>query len=159
MAGENASEQVERIFYEHISAIYGSIAIGVLVFIAAVVAAIVTHIWFIFLAGFLGILPPYLKNKRRNRFILTNQRFIREVFNPHHNVVAVPLKEIVGVKILSRKTDPYGTVEIQTTPQYGEQLRVDGENAVGLLICRKVPGHDTFREIISFAANVAAGRQ
>jgi len=157
MADGRSSEQVERIFYEHISFLYPSIVIGVIIFIAAVVAAFVAGIWYIFLAGVLGFLPAYFKNKRRNRFILTDRRFIREVFNPHHSIIAVPLNEIVGVKILSRKTDPHGTVEIQTTPAYGEQLRVDGETAVGLIICRKVPGHDNFREIVAFAANAAAG--
>ncbi len=151
----NKSEQVERIFYEHISFIYRTVILSVVILLLAVAAAIIVQIWWIALAGIIAFLPIYFKRKRRNRFIITNERFIREQFNPHHNIVAVPLKNIVGVKLLSRATDKYGTVRIETTPEHGDQLLVDGEREVGVIMCDKVPDHATFSEIVTFARDVA----
>ena len=153
---QDAQEQVERIFVEHISFLYKSIILGAVIFLVAVAAAIAVKLWWVFLAGLLGYIPIYLGQKKRNRFILTNKRFIRELYNPHHNILAVPLPDIVNVKILSRATDKFGTVQILTTPGYGEQLLVDGENEFGIITCRKIPGHANFRDILATAAEAAA---
>jgi hypothetical protein len=155
MAHGTASEQVERIFVEHISFIYKPLILSVIVFLLAIAAAIVVEIWWIGLVGLLAFLPIYFKLKRRNRFIITNERFIRELYNPHHNTVAVPLKNITGVKLLSRATDKYGTVRVETTPEYGDQLLVDGDGEYGVIMCRKIPDHATFGEILLFARDVA----
>jgi hypothetical protein len=156
MANGNKSEQAERIFFEHISFIYKTVILSVLILIIAVAAAIITQIWWIALVGALGLVPIYFKRKRRNRFIITNKRFIREQFNPHHNIIGAPLQNIVGVKSLSRASDKYGTVRIETTPEFGDQLLVDGEKEVGVIMCYKVPDHQTFGEIVTFAKDVAA---
>ena len=148
------SEQVERIFYEHISFIFKTVFVSVLIFLVAVAAAVVVQIGWIALLGVIGFLPIYIKSKRRNRFIITNERFIREQFNPHHNIVAVPLENIVGIKLLSRASDKYGTVRIETTPEYGDQLLVDGEREVGVIMCYKIPDHPTFAEIVEFARDM-----
>ncbi len=155
MANGGKSEQVERIFYEHISFIYKTVILSVVILLLAVAAAIIVQIWWVALVGVIALLPIYFKRKRRNRFIITNERFIREQFNPHHNIVAAPLKNIVGVKLLSRATDKYGTVRIDTTPEYGDQLLVDGEREVGVIMCYKIPDHPTFGEIVTFARDVA----
>lgn len=148
-------EQVERIFYEHISFMYRTIILSVIIFLLAIAAAIIVQIWWIGAIGLLAFVPLYFKRTRRNRFIITNERFIREQFNPHHNIVAVPLKNIVGVKLLNRATDKYGTVRIDTTPEYGDQLLVDGEREVGVIMCYKVPDHPGFGEILTFARDMA----
>jgi len=156
MANGTAKEEVERVFFEHISFLYKHVLLGAVIFIVGVAAAVVFNMWFIALGGLLvGILPAYLKKKQRNRFLLTNRRFIRELYNPHRSVIAVPLSEIRGAKIMNRATDKFGTVQILTTPAYGEQLLVDGEREYGIIICRKVPGHAGFRDIVAFAAEVA----
>ncbi|HUV87930.1 MAG TPA: hypothetical protein VMX79_12565 [bacterium] len=155
MANGSKSEQVERIFYEHISFIYKTVFLSVVILLLAIAAAIIVQIWWIALAGILALVPIYFKRKRRNRFIITNERFIREQFNPHHNVVAVPLKNIVGLKLLNRATDKYGTVRIDTTPEYGDQLLVDGEREVGVIMCYKIPDHPTFGEVVTFARDMA----
>ncbi len=149
------SEQVERIFYEHFSFIIKTVILSVVIFLIAIAAAIVVQLWWIALIGLLAFIPIYIKSKRRNRFILTNERFIREQFNPHHNIVAAPLESIVGVKLLSRASDKYGTVRVETTPEYGDQLLVDGEREVGVIMCYKVPDHPTFAEIVTFARDMA----
>jgi len=155
MPNVNKSEQVERIFYEHISFIYRTVILSVVILLLAVAAAIIVQIWWIALAGIIAFLPIYFKRKRRNRFIITNERFIREQFNPHHNIVAVPLKHIVGIKLLSRATDKYGTVRIEMTPEHGDQLLVDGEREVGVIMCDKIPDLALFGEIVTFARDVA----
>ncbi len=155
MSNGSRSEQVERIFYEHISFIYRILILSVVIFLLAIAAAIIVKIWWIAPIGLLAFVPVYFKRKQRNRFIITNERFIREQFNPHHNVVGVPLKNIVGVKLLNRATDKYGTVRIETTPEYGDQLLVDGEREVGVIMCYKVPDHPTFGEIVTFARDMA----
>jgi hypothetical protein len=149
------SEQVERIFYEHFSFILKTVILSVVILLIAIAAAIVVQIWWIALIGLLALLPIYIKSKRRNRFIITNERFIREQFNPHHNIVAAPLESIVSVKLLSRAADRYGTVRVETTPEYGDQLLVDGEREVGVIMCYKVPDHPTFAEIVTFARDMA----
>jgi hypothetical protein len=149
------SEQVERIFYEHLSFILKTVILSVVILLIAIAAAIVFQIWWIALIGLLALLPIYIKSKRRNRFIITNERFIREQFNPHHNIVAAPLQSIVGVKLLSRATDKYGTVRVETTPEYGDQLLVNGEREVGVIMCYKVPDHPTFADIVTFARDMA----
>lgn len=149
------SEQVERIFYEHLSFILKTVILSVVILLIAIAAAIVVQIWWIALIGLLALLPIYIKSKHRNRFIITNERFIREQFNPHHNIVAAPLESIVGVKLLSRASDKYGTVRVETTPEYGDQLLVDGEREVGVIMCYKVPDHPTFADIVSFARDMA----
>lgn len=155
MANGSKSEQVERIFYEHISFIYKTVILSVVILLLAVAAAVIVQIWWIALAGVLALVPIYFKRKKRNRFIITNERFIREQFNPHHNTIAVPLQNIVAVKLLNRATDKYGTVRIETTPEYGDQLLVDGEKEVGAIMCYKVPDHPTFGEIVTFAKDMA----
>jgi hypothetical protein len=155
MPNGSQSEQVERIFYEHISFIYRTLILSVILFLLAIAAAIIVQIWWIALIGFFAFVPVYYKRKKRNRFIITNERFIREQFNPHHNIVATPLKNIVGIKLLNRATDKYGTVRIETTPEYGDQLLVDGERETGVIMCYKVPDHPTFGEIVTFARDMA----
>ena len=155
MPKDSQAEQVERIFYEHISFLYRTVILSVVILLLAVAAAIIVQIWWVAFAGIIAFFPIYFKRKRRNRFIITNERFIREQFNPHHNIVAVPLKNIVGVKLLSRATDKHGTVRIDTTPEYGDQLLVDGEREVGVIMCHKIPDHTTFSEIVTFARDVA----
>jgi hypothetical protein len=157
MARGTRSEQVERIFFEHISFIYRTIIVTAVIILVAIAAAIVLNIWWVALLGLLGFVPLYFKRKKRNRFIITNERFIREQFNPHHNIVAVPLKSIVGVKLLSRATDKYGDVRVETTPEYGDQLLVDGEREVGVIMCRKIPDHANFGDIVAFARDTAIG--
>ena len=154
MANGGNPEQAERIFYEHISYIYKTVVIAVLIVLVAIAAAIFTKIGWIAFAGVLAFIPVYLKRRRRNRFILTDKRFIREQFNPHHNVIAVPLDKILGIKLLNRATDKFGTVRVETTPEYGDQLLVDGEKEVGVIMCYKVPDHQIFSEIISVAQEV-----
>ncbi len=153
---QEVKEQVERIFFEHISFLYKSIFIACVVFLLAIAVAIVVKLWWVVLAGLLGLIPVYFAKKKRNRFIITNKRFIRELYNPHHSIIAVPLADIVNVKILNRATDKHGGVQIQTTPAYGEQLLVDGENEYGIIVCRKIPDHANFRDILAFAAEAAA---
>lgn len=155
MANGSKSERVERIFYEHISFIYKAVILSVVILLLAIAAAIIVQIWWIALAGVLALFPIYFKRKKRNRFIITNERFIREQFNPHHNIVAVPLKNIVGLKLLNRATDKCGTVRIDTTPEYGDQLLVDGEREVGVIMCHKIPDHPTFGEVVTFARDMA----
>lgn len=142
------SEQVERIFYEHISFIYKTIIIAVVIVLAAIAAAVVLKMWTLALAGVLGFVPIYFKRKRRNRFIITTDRFVREEFNPHHNLIAVPLKNVVNAKLMNRATDKYGSVRVETTPEYGDQLLVDGDREVGVIMCRKIPDHANFAEIL-----------
>lgn len=155
MANGSKSEQVERIFYEHISFIYKTVILAVVILLVAVAVAIITQIWWIALVGVLALVPIYFKRKKRNRFIITNERFIREQFNPHHNIIAVPLQNIVGVKLLNRAADKCGTVRIETTPEFGDQLLVDGEKEAGVIMCYKIPDHPTFGEIVTFARDVA----
>jgi hypothetical protein len=155
MARRTDSEQVERIFFEHISFLYRTIILTAVIILLAIAAAIVLEIWWVALFGLLGFVPLYFKRKKRNRFIITNERFIREQFNPHHNIVAVPLKNIVGVKLLSRATDKYGDVRVETTPDYGDQLLVDGEREVGVIMCQKIPDHASFGDIVAFARDTA----
>lgn len=150
------SEQVERIFFEHVSFIYKTLILSVVICLLAIAAAIVVNIWWIALLGLLGFLPVYFKRKKRNRYIITNERFIRELYNPHHNTIAVPLKNIVGAKLLTRASDRYGTVRVETTPEYGDQLLVDGESECGVIMCHKIPDHATFSEILLFARDAAA---
>jgi hypothetical protein len=152
------SEQVERIFVEHVSFLYKTLILSVVFCLVAIAAAIIVGIWWIALLGLLGFLPAYFKLKRRNRYIITNERFIRELYNPHHNMVAVPLKSIVGIKLLSRATDKYGTVRVETTPEYGDQLLVDGQAEYGVIMCHKIPDHAAFSDIRLFARDVAAQR-
>lgn len=155
MARGTDSEQVERIFFEHVSFIYRTIILTAVIILLAIAAAIVLNIWWVASLGLLGFVPLYFKRKKRNRFIITNESFIREQFNPHHNIVAVPLKSIVGVKLLSRATDKYGDVRVETTPEYGDQLLVDGESEVGVIMCQKIPDHANFGDIVSFARDTA----
>ncbi|NIT36533.1 MAG: hypothetical protein GTN49_08535 [candidate division Zixibacteria bacterium] len=157
MARRTEGEQVERIFFEHVSFIYRTIILTAVIILLAIAAAIVLNIWWVALLGLLGFLPLYLKRKKRNRFIITNERFIREQFNPHHNIVDVPLRNIVGVKLLNRATDKYGDVRVETTAEYGDQLLVDGEREVGVIMCHKIPDHATFGEIVTFARDTALG--
>ncbi|MGD8718760.1 MAG: hypothetical protein PVH29_08050 [Candidatus Zixiibacteriota bacterium] len=142
------SEQVERIFYEHISFLYSTIILAAVIAVVAIAAAIVLKMWTLALISLLGIIPIYFKRKRRNRFIITNERFIREEFNPHHNLIAVPLKNVVNAKLLNRATDKYGAVRVETTPEFGDQLLVDGDREVGVIMCRKIPDHANFAEIL-----------
>lgn len=152
------SEQVERIFVEHISYVFKTLILSIVFCLLAIAVAIVVQIWWVALLGLLGFLLPYFKLKRRNRYIITNERFIRELYNPHHNTIAVPLKNIVGTKLLSRATDKYGTVRVETTPEYGDQLLVDGEAEYGVIMCHKIPDHASFSEILLIARNGAAQR-
>ncbi len=150
------SEQVERIYFEHVSFIFKTLILSVVICLLAIAAAIVVNIWWIALLGLLGFLPVYFKRKKRNRYIITNERFIRELFNPHHNTIAVPLKNVVGAKLLTRASDKCGTVRVETTPEYGDQLLVDGESEHGVIMCHKIPDHATFSEILLFARDAAA---
>ena len=156
MPNGTQSEQVDRIFFEHVSFIYKTLILSVVICLLAIAAAIVVKIWWIAFIGLLGFLPVYFKRKKRNRYIITNERFIRELYNPHHNTIAVPLKNVVGAKLLTRASDKYGTVRVETTPEYGDQLLVDGETEHGVIMCHKIPDHATFGEIILFARDVAA---
>ncbi|UCH77502.1 MAG: hypothetical protein JSU81_07115 [Candidatus Coatesbacteria bacterium] len=158
MPSVGSSEQVERIFYEHISFLYKTIIFGVVTTLLGIAAAIIVNMWWIGLIGLLGFSLLYFKRKKRNRFIITNERFIREEFNPHHNIIAVPLKNILDVKLLNRTTDKFGTVRVETTPEFGDQLLVDGDREVGVILCHKIPDHGTFAEIITFARDLAVGR-
>lgn len=158
MPNGTQSEQVERIFVEHISFLYKTLILSVVFCLLAIAVAIVINIWWIALLGLLGFLPAYFKLKRRNRYIITDQRFIRELYNPHHNTIAVPLKNIVGAKLLSRATDRYGTVRVDTTPEFGDQLLVDGQTEYGVIMCHKIPDHAAFSDILLFARDVAAQR-
>ena len=142
------SEQVERIFYEHISFLYSTIILAAVIAVVAIAAAIVLKMWTLAFLSLLGIIPIYFKRKRRNRFIITNERFIREEFNPHHNLIAVPLNNVVNAKLLNRATDKYGSVRVETTPEFGDQLLVDGDREVGVIMCRKIPDHANFAEIL-----------
>lgn len=158
MPNGTQSEQVERIFVEHISYIFKTLILSIVFCLVAIAAAIVVNIWWIALLGLLGFLPAYFKLKRRNRYIITNERFIRELYNPHHNTIAVPLKNIVGTKLLSRASDKYGTVRVETTPEYGDQLLVDGEAEYGVIMCHKIPEHAAFSEILIVARDLAIQR-
>lgn len=156
-AAAKSSEQVERIFYEHSSVLAPSIIIACAILLITIAAAIVLKKWFIAPVGLLGFIIVYFKNKKRNRFIITNTRFIRELFNPHHNLLAVPLPSIVDVRILNRATDKVGNVRIETEPQYGDQLLIDDRREVGIVVCRKIPGHANFREILVDCVMQAGG--
>jgi hypothetical protein len=158
MPNGTQSEQVERIFLEHVSFIFKTLILSVVVCLLAIAAAIVVNIWWIALLGLLAFLPVYFKRKRRNRFIITNERFIREQYNPHHNTIAVPLSKVIDAKLLNRASDKYGTVRVETIPEYGDQLLVDGETEVGVIMCYKVPDHATFAEILLFSRDLAARR-
>jgi hypothetical protein len=144
-------ELVERIFYEHISYLYPTIIICALLFLIIIAAAIVTNIWYILLAVFVLILPIYLKTRRRNRFLITDHRFIRVLANPKSGTIDVPLDEIVNVKSLSRSTDAKGSVHVYTTPAYGDQILVDNENEMGVITCHKMAGHANFVEVLTDA--------
>ncbi len=156
-AAAKSSEQVERIFYEHTSVLVPSIIIACAILLVTIAAAVVVKKWFIAPVGLLAFLLVYFKNKKRNRFIITNTRFIRELFNPHHSLLAVPLPAIVDVRILNRATDKVGTVRIETEPRYGDQLLIDERREVGIVICRKIPGHANFREILVDSVMSAGG--
>lgn len=155
MANGTQSEQVERIFVEHISFIFKTLILSIVFCLLAIALAIVVKIWWIAPLGLLGFVPLYFKLKRRNRYIITNLRFIRELYNPHHNTIAVPLEHITGAKLLNRATDKFGTVRVETTPQYGDQLLVDGQAEYGVIMCHKIPDHAAFSEILLFARDVA----
>jgi hypothetical protein len=148
---DEKQELVERIFYEHISYLYFTIIICVLIFLAIVAAAIISEIWYIIFAAFILILPIYLKTRRRNRFMITNLRFIRVLANPKSGTIDVPLGEIVSAKSLGRSADAKATVHIYTTPTYGDQILVDNENEVGVISCHKMAGHADFVEVLTDA--------
>jgi|GEM_PF-1140398 len=150
-AQKTDQELVERIFYEHISYLYPTLIICALLFLIIIAAAIVTNIWYILLAVFLLILPVYLKTRRRNRFLITDRRFIRVLANPKSGTIDVPLDEIVNVKSLSRSTDAKGSVHVYTTPAYGDQILVDNENEMGVITCHKMAGHANFVEVLNDA--------
>jgi hypothetical protein len=155
MPNGTQSEQVERIFVEHISFVFKTLILSIVFFLLAIAVAIVVKVWWIALLGVLGFVPLYFKLKKRNRYIITNERFIRELYNPHHNTIAVPLDKVVGAKLLNRASDKYGTVRVETTPDYGDQLLVDGEAEYGVIMCYKIPDHATFSEILLFARDAA----
>jgi hypothetical protein len=144
-------ELVERIFYEHVSYLYPVIIICALFFPVIIAAAIVSKIWYLIFAVFLLIIPIYLKIRRRNKFMITNRRFIRVLANPKSGTIDVPLGEIVSVKSLSRTTDAKGTVHVYTKPAYGDQILVDNENEVGVINCHKIASHNDFIEVLTDA--------
>ena len=158
MSNGNASEQVERIFEEPWTFLLPAIIVSTLVLAATIAAAVVVKIWWIGPIGLLAYIYVYLRKKRRNRFIITNRRFIRELYNPHHSIIAVPLDQIVEVKLTSRATDKVGSVQIRTTPAFGDQLLIDGERELGVIDCRRIPGHANFREILVGAVETAASQ-
>lgn len=147
-APADETELVERIFYEHISYIYPTIIVSVVIVLIIIAAAVVTKIWPLLALSLILALPIYLKTRRRNRFLITNRRFIRVLSNPKSGTIDVPLNEIVEAKVLSRRTDPKGTVHVYTTPAYGEQILVDNENEVGVIACSKVAGHGDLAEVL-----------
>lgn len=144
-------ELVERMFYEHISYLYPTIVICSLLFIAIIAAAVISKIWYVIFAAFLLIIPIYLKTRKRNRFMITNLRFIRVLANPKSGTADVPLNEIISVKSLSRAADSKGTVHVYTNPAYGDQILVDNENEVGVITCHKMAGHNDFVEVLGDA--------
>lgn len=148
-AREADQELVERIFYEHISYLYPTLVVCVVLFLIIIAAAVVTNIWYILLAVFLLIIPVYLKTRRRNRFMITDRRFIRVLANPKSGTIDVPLGEIVSAKSLSRSTDAKGTVHVYTTPAYGDQILVDNDNEMGVITCHKMAGHADFVEVLT----------
>jgi hypothetical protein len=150
-AQKTDQELVERIFYEHISYLYPTLIICAFLFLIIIAAAIVTNIWYILLAVFLLILPVYLKTRRRNRFLITDRRFIRVLANPKSGTIDVPLDEIVNVKSLNRSTDAKGNVHVYTTPAYGDQILVDNEDEMGVITCHKMSGHANFVEVLNDA--------
>lgn len=150
-ARNSDKELVERIFHEHISYLYLTVVVCTLLLLVIIAAAVVSKIWFIIFAAVLLIVPIYLKTRRRNRFMITDRRFIRVLANPKSGTIDVPLSEIVSTKSLSRSADAKGTVHVYTTPAYGDQILVDNENEVGVITCHKMAGHANFVEVLTDA--------
>jgi len=155
MANGSTSDQVERVFFEHISFLYPAIIVSAIVFLLAVVAAFVVETWWLAAVGLPAFGYVYFRRKKRNRYIITTKRFIRELYNPHHSVVAAPLVDVVNAKILNRATDKFGNVRVETAPRFGDQLLIDGDREVGVIMCYKIPGHADFRDILVMAADLA----
>jgi len=151
----SGGDQVERVFYESFSFVIPSIIISAAVLTVTIAAAVVVKIWWVGPLGVLAFISAYFQNKRRNRYMITTNRFIRELFHPSHTVAAVPLKEIENVKILNRATDKTGNVRVETAPAFGDQLLVDGERELGVIMCYKVPSHANFREVLTTAVDNA----
>lgn len=152
-ARNSDKELVERIFHEHISYLYPTVVVCALLLLVIIAAAVVSKIWFIIFAAVLLIVPIYLKTRRRNRFMITDRRFIRVLANPKSGTIDVPLSEIVSTKSLSRSADAKGTVHVYTTPAYGDQILVDNENEVGVITCHKMAGHANFVEVLTDAVH------
>lgn len=152
-ARNSDKELVERIFHEHISYLYPTVVVCALLLLVIIAAAVVSKIWFIIFAAVLLIVPIYLKTRRRNRFMITDRRFIRVLANPKSGTIDVPLSEIVSTKSLSRSADAKGTVHVYTTPAYGDQILVDNENEMGVITCHKMAGHANFVEVLTDAVH------
>ncbi len=155
-------ESVFKVVYEHKSFMYPTYALMVIMFLVITVTSITLEVgfnlrysWLGLFANILIIIPYYLQKARRNQFIITNKRFIRNLKHPKRAAYDIPLKEIISIKYLSRAIDTHGVVQIRTTPEYGDQILIDGDTEYGVVTLFKVNDHVGFTTTLEDAAEMA----
>lgn len=155
-------ESVYKVVYEHKSFLYPTYALMIIMFLVITVTSITLEVafnirysWLGLFANILIIIPYYLQKARRNQFIITNKRFIRNLKHPKRAAYEIPLKEIISVKYLSRAIDTHGIVQVRTTPEYGEQILIDGDTEYGVVTLFKVNDHVGFTTTLEDAAEMA----
>ncbi|MCP4230773.1 MAG: hypothetical protein GY771_11605 [bacterium] len=155
-------EDIFKAVYEHGSFMYPTYALMIIMFLIITATSItletafhIKYSWTGLFANFLIIIPYFIQKSRRNEFIITNKRFIRNLKHPKRAAYEIPLKEIISVKFLSRAIDKYGIVQIRTTPEYGEQILIDGDTEYGVVTLFKVDGHADFTTTLTDAPETA----
>lgn len=155
-------ESVYKVVYEHKSFMYPTYALMIIMFLVITITSITLEValgirysWLGLFANVLVLIPYYIQKSRRNQFIITNKRFVRNLRHPKRAVYEIPLKEIISVKYLSRAIDTHGIVQIRTTPEYGEQILIDGDTEYGVVTLFKVTDHVNFTTTLEDAAEMA----
>jgi len=156
------SESVFKVVFEHKSFMYPTYLLMIIMFLVITATSIVLEVvlkinytWLGLFANLLIVIPYYIQKSRRNEFIITNKRFIRNLKHPKKLAIEIPLKEIISVKYLSRAIDKHGIVQIRTTPEYGEQILIDGDTEYGIVTLFKVSDHTGFTTTLSDAIDMA----
>ncbi len=159
---KTGGENVFKAVYEHKSFMYPTYILMIIMFLVITATSIaletvfkIQYSWLGLFANILILIPYYIQKSRRNEFIITNKRFIRNLKHPKKLAIDIPLKEIITVKYLSRAIDKHGIVQIRTTPEFGEQILIDGDAEYGVVTLFKVNDHTNFAITLSDAVDMA----
>jgi len=134
---------------QHIISRLSDIILSAVIFIALLAGGI--FIGFIRMFFFIALILPivYLIYKvfRREKYIVTNKRFIRHV--PGGYTYAIPIKDIIDVKFpdgSSMEKKGHGKINLFTTIKYGEGIVIDDKEEYGIVKLQYVDRPLVFRE-------------